>query len=59
VYYGAADGYLGLLAARMRRWVEAARHFVATHVRNILSKTRSANRTEAAACALRQGLVEG
>jgi len=32
---------------------------VATHVRNILSKTDSANRTEAAAYALRQGLVEG
>jgi DNA-binding NarL/FixJ family response regulator len=32
---------------------------VATHVRNILSKTETANRTEAAAYALRQGLVEG
>jgi DNA-binding NarL/FixJ family response regulator len=32
---------------------------VATHVRNILSKTETANRTEAAAYALRQGLGEG
>jgi DNA-binding NarL/FixJ family response regulator len=32
---------------------------VATHVRNILSKTGSANRTEAAAYALRQDLAAG
>jgi DNA-binding NarL/FixJ family response regulator len=32
---------------------------VATHVRNILGKTGSANRTEAAAYALHQGLVQG
>jgi DNA-binding NarL/FixJ family response regulator len=32
---------------------------VATHVRNILTKTGTANRTEAAAYALRQGLREG
>jgi DNA-binding NarL/FixJ family response regulator len=31
---------------------------VATHVRNILGKTGSANRTEAAAYALQQGLVQ-
>jgi class 3 adenylate cyclase/DNA-binding CsgD family transcriptional regulator/tetratricopeptide (TPR) repeat protein len=32
---------------------------VATHVRNILTKTGTANRTEAVAYALRQGLVQG
>ena len=32
---------------------------VATHVRNILAKTGSANRTEAAAYAMRQGLADG
>jgi DNA-binding NarL/FixJ family response regulator len=32
---------------------------VATHVRNILSKTGSPNRTETAAYALRQGMEEG
>ena len=32
---------------------------VATHVRNILTKTGTANRTEAAAYALRQGLRAG
>jgi DNA-binding NarL/FixJ family response regulator len=32
---------------------------VATHVRNILAKTSTANRTEAAAYALRHGLREG
>jgi DNA-binding NarL/FixJ family response regulator len=32
---------------------------VATHVRNILTKTGSANRTEAAAYAMRHGLLEG
>jgi ATP/maltotriose-dependent transcriptional regulator MalT len=60
---------LGLLAATRDRWAGAERHVedalgislstVATHVRNILSsKTSSANRTEAAAYALRLGLVE-
>jgi NarL family two-component system response regulator LiaR len=32
-------------------------HTVATHVRNILAKTGSANRTEAAAYAMRCGIV--
>ena len=32
---------------------------VATHVRNILAKTSTANRTEATAYALRHGLREG
>jgi DNA-binding NarL/FixJ family response regulator len=32
---------------------------VATHVRNILAKTGCANRTEAAAYAMRQGLAPG
>jgi hypothetical protein len=61
---------LGLPAATRGRWAGAKRHVedalgirlrtVATHVRNILSsKTGSANRTEAAAYALGQGLVEG
>jgi DNA-binding NarL/FixJ family response regulator len=60
---------LGLLAATRGHWGEAERHVedalgislsaVATHMRNILSKTDSANRTEAAAYVLRQGLVEG
>jgi hypothetical protein len=60
---------LGLLAATRGQWVEAERHAedavgirlstVATHVRNSLTKTGSADRTGAAAYALRQGSVEG
>jgi DNA-binding CsgD family transcriptional regulator len=34
-------------------------HTVANHIRNILGKTRTANRTEAAAYAIRQGLAPG
>lgn len=34
-------------------------HTVANHIRRILAKTRTANRTEAAAYALRQGLAQG
>jgi len=59
---------LGPPAATRGRWAGAERHvedalgirlsMVAMHVRNILRKTDSANRTEAAAYALRQGLVE-
>jgi len=39
------------------RWrYQSASHTVATHVRNILAKTGCANRTEAAAYAMRRGL---
>jgi DNA-binding NarL/FixJ family response regulator len=34
-------------------------HTVASHIRNILGKTGAANRTEAAAYAIRQGLTPG
>ena len=60
---------LGPLAATRGRWAEAERHVedalgislstVATHVRTIPSTTDSANRTEATAYGLQQGLVEG
>ena len=41
------------------RVLHISEHTAANHVRSILRKTRSANRTEAAAYAHRRGLVQG
>ena len=39
------------------RQLHISEHTAANHIRSILRKTRTANRTEAAAYALRRGLV--
>jgi DNA-binding NarL/FixJ family response regulator len=48
----------GLSNRDIGRTVFISEHTAANHVRSILRKTRSANRTEATAYAYRQGLVQ-